>query len=148
MTLAEKIRADMERALRQGDKIRLSTLRLVLSAVNYAEIEKQKKLDDNGVIEVLAKEAKKHRESIEAFEKGNRTDLVDKEKAELAIVFEYMPQQMTRQEIIETAQKIITELSAKGANDKGKVMSQLIPLTKGKAEGKEVNDIVLELLSQ
>jgi uncharacterized protein YqeY len=148
VTLAEQIRADMSEALKKGDKIRLSTLRIILSDINYAEIEKQKKLDDNGVIEVLAKDAKKHRESIEAFEKGNRQDLVDKEKAELLIVSAYLPKQMSREEIIAAAQDVIAKTGAKGPGDKGKVMSQLVPLTKGKAEGKIVSDVVMELLSK
>ena len=148
MALGEKIRIDMEQALRKGDKLRVSVLRLVLSAMNYAEIAKQKKLDDVGVIAVLAKEAKQRRESIEAFEKGNRQDLVDKEKAELAIITEYLPQQMSREEITAAAQKIIDQVGAKSPADKGKVMSQLIPLTKGKAEGKDVSDVVNELLSK
>jgi len=148
MALGEEIRTDMEQALRKGDKLRVSVLRLVLSAMNYAEIAKQKKLDDVGVIAVLAKEAKQRRESIEAFEKGNRQDLVDKEKAELAIITEYLPQQMSREEITAAAQKIIDQVGAKSPADKGKVMSQLIPLTKGKAEGKDVSDVVNELLSK
>lgn len=148
MTLAAKIKADMENALRAGDKPRLSLLRLVISAINYSEIDKQKKLDDNDVIEVLSREAKKRRESIEAFEKGNRQDLADKEKAELALITEYMPQQMSREEIIAIVQKAISEIGASSPSDKGKVMSKVIPLTKGRAEGKEVNDIVSELLSK
>jgi uncharacterized protein len=148
MPLAEKIRADMEQALRKGEKERLSTLRLLLSAFNYAEIAKQKKLDDAGVIEVLSREAKQRRESIEAFEKGNRQDLADKEKNELSIISEYMPQQMTREEITATAQKVIANLGAKTPAEKGKVMQQLVPLTKGKADGKAVSDIVNELLSK
>jgi uncharacterized protein len=148
MALPEKIKADMEQALRKGEKLRLSTLRLVVSAMNYYEIEKQKKIDDSGVIEVLAREAKKRKESIEAFEKGNRMDLAAQEKTELAIISEYMPQQMSQEEILATAQKIIAQVGAKSPADKGKVMQQLVPLTKGKADGKAVSDIVNDLLSK
>ncbi len=148
MALPEKIRADMETALRQGNKERLSVLRMVLSAMNYYEIEKQKKLDDSGVIDVLSREAKKRRESIEAFEKGNRQDLVEKEKNELAIISEYMPAQMSKEEILSSAQDVIKQIGATGIADKGKVMSRLMPLTKGKADGKEVSDIVSELLAK
>ncbi|HJX04155.1 MAG TPA: GatB/YqeY domain-containing protein [Dehalococcoidia bacterium] len=148
MALAEKIRADMQQALRNREQDRLSVLRLMLSAFNYYEIEKQQKIDDNGVIEVLSREAKKRRESIEAFEKGNRQDLVDKEKAELALILTYMPQQMTPEEISAAAMKVIQQIGAKSPADKGKVMSQLVPLTRGKAEGKVVSDIVNDLLSK
>jgi uncharacterized protein YqeY len=148
MALADDIKSDMGQALKAGDKERLSVLRLLISAIGYAEIDKQKKLDDNDVIDVLSKEAKKRKESIEAFEKGNRQDLVDKEKAELTVIAKYMPQQMSRDEIISIVQKVINETGVKTPAEKGKVMGKVIPLTKGKAEGKEVNDIVTELLSK
>jgi uncharacterized protein YqeY len=148
MALADDIKSDMGQALKAGDKPRLSVLRLLISAISYAEIDKQKKLDDSDVIDVLSKEAKKRKESIEAFEKGNRQDLVDKEKAELAIIAQYMPQQMSRDEIIAIVQKAINETGVKTPAEKGKVMGKVIPLTKGRAEGKEVNDIVTELLSK
>jgi len=148
MALADQIKTDMEQALRKGEKLRLSTLRLIVSAMNYYEIEKQKKVDDAGAIEVLSREAKKRRESIEAFEKGNRQDLADQEKAELAIINEYMPQQMSPEEITAAAQKIISQVGAKSPADKGKVMQQLVPLTRGKADGKAVSDIVNDLLSK
>jgi hypothetical protein len=148
MAIADDIKNDMGQALKSGDKERLSVLRLLVSAISYAEKDKQKKLDDTDVIEVLSKEAKKHKESIEAFEKGNRQDLVDKEKAELDIITKYMPQQMSRDEIIAIVQNVISETGVKTPAEKGKVMGKVIPLTKGRAEGKEVNDIVTELLSK
>jgi uncharacterized protein YqeY len=147
MSLLEKIQNEMKEALRKGDQVRLSVLRMALSSINYAEIEQQKKLDDAAVLTVLAKEAKKRRESIEAFEKGNRPELAAKEKAELAILSEYLPAQMGRDEIVVLARKIISDTGAKGPGDKGKVMAQLMPQTKGKADGKLVSDIVIELLN-
>ena len=147
MSLLEKLQSDMKDALRKGDQVRLSVLRMALSSINYAEIEQQKKLDDAAVITVLAKEAKKRRESIEAFEKGNRPELAAKENAELAILATYLPAQMGRDEIVALARKIITESGASGPGDKGRVMSQLMPHTRGKADGKLVSDIVVELLS-
>jgi uncharacterized protein YqeY len=148
MALADSIKSDMTQALKSGDKESLSVLRLLISAITYAEKDKQKKLDDSDIIEVLGREAKKRRESIEAFEKGNRQDLADKEKTELSIITKYMPEQMSRDEIIATVQKVIEEIGAKSPADKGKVMGRVIPLTKGKAEGKEVNDIVTDLLNE
>jgi len=148
MSLAQTIRADMEKSLRGGDKLRCSVLRLVLSAINYAEIAQQKTLDDNGVLAVISKEAKQRKESIEAFEKGNRPDLVAKEKAELDILVTYLPQQMGRDDILVIVKKVIEEVGAKGPLDKGKVMSKLMPQTKGRADGQEVNTIVTEILSK
>jgi len=147
MALAEKIRTDLEQSLRKDDKLRVSVLRLVLSSLHNAEIAQQKKLDDTGVLTVLDKEAKMRRESIEAFEKGNRRDLVDKEKTELAILLEYLPEQMSRDQIVEAARKVISELGASSPKDKGKVMSQLMPQLRGKAQGQEVSEVVNELLS-
>lgn len=148
MSLAEQIKSDLGQSIRQKDSLRCSTLRLLLSSIHNAEIDKQHKaLDDAGIIEVVAREAKKRRESIEAYEKGNRPDLVAQEKKELEILSGYLPKQMSRDDIIAAAQKVIADTGAHGPGDKGKVMGQLMPQTKGKADGKAVSDIVSELLS-
>src|SRR4030042_6097998 len=112
MALAEKLRTDLEHSLRKNDKLRCSVLRLALSSIRNAEIAQQKTLDDSGILIVIDKEDKHRRESIEAFEKGNRPDLVAKETAELAILLEYLPEQLTREEIVEAARKGISELGA------------------------------------
>lgn len=147
MTLAEKIRGDLEQSIRKEDKLRRSVLRLVLSSMRNAEIAQQKTLDDTGIIGVIEKEAKMRRESIEAFEKGNRPDLVANEKAELSVLMEYLPEQMSHEEIVAAARKVIDELGATEPKDKGKVMSQLIPQLKGKARGQEISEVVSGLLS-
>ena len=147
MTLAERITGDLRQAIKQKDDRRRSTLRLVLASIQNAEIAKQKKLDDADVLSVLAREAKQRKESIESFKQGNRPDLATKEEEELAIITGYLPTQLSRDEIIEMAKKVITDAGATGIRDKGKVMSQIVPQTKGKAEGKDVSDIVTELLS-
>jgi hypothetical protein len=148
MSLQEKLNTDLKTAMRARDEVRMLVLRSLLSAMNYAEIAKQKKLDDGGIIEVISKEIKQRRESIEAYEKGNRPDLVNQEKAEMAVLQEYMPAQMGRDEITALVQKVIEEVGAKGAGDKGKVMQKLMPQVKGKADGGEVNNIVTELLGK
>jgi uncharacterized protein YqeY len=147
MTLAQKIRNDLEQSIRKDDKRRCLVLRSVLASIRNAEIAQQKDLDDSGILVVIDKEAKMRRESIEAFEKGNRPDLVTNEKAELAILLEYLPEQMSREEIAAAARKIISELGATSQKDKGKVMSQLMPQLRGRAQGQEVSDVVSELLS-
>jgi len=147
VALADTIRSDLEQALRQKDKLRCSTLRMLLSSIHNAEIEQRKPIDDQGIITVVDREAKRRRESIEAFEKGNRQDLVAQEKAELEILLAYMPEQMTREEVVEFVRKAISELGIKGPGDKGKLMSQIMPQLKGKAPGQEINAIVTELLS-
>ena len=148
MPLLDKINTDLKNAMRAKEELRLLVLRTLLSSINYAEIAKQKKLDDGGIIEVIGKEIKQRRESIEAYDKGNRKDLSDKEKAELAILQEYMPAQMSRDEITAIVEKVIAEVAPKGPGDKGKVMQKLMPQVKGKADGNEVNSIVVDLLGK
>ncbi|MBC8273853.1 MAG: GatB/YqeY domain-containing protein [Chloroflexi bacterium] len=147
MTTVQKIRTDLEQSLRKEDKRRCLVLRSVLASIRNAEIAQQKDLDDSGILGVIDKEAKMRHESIEAFEKGNRPDLVANEKAELAILLEYLPEQMSREEIVATARKVISELGATSLKDKGKVMSQLMPQLRGRAQGQEVSDVASELLS-
>jgi len=148
MPLLDKINTDLKAAMRAREELRLLVLRTLLSSINYAEIAKQKKLDDSGIIEVVGKEIKQRRESIEAYDKGNRPDLSTKEKAELAILQEYMPAQMSREEITAIVEKVIAEVGPKGPGDKGKVMQKLMPQVKGKADGNEVNSIVIYLLGK
>ncbi|ADJ25450.1 hypothetical protein Dehly_0119 [Dehalogenimonas lykanthroporepellens BL-DC-9] len=146
MSLKEQLSVELKEALRGGDKIRLNTLRLIISAINYAEIEQQKELDDTGVHVVIGKMAKQRRESIEAFKAGNREDLVAQEQAELDILESYLPRQMTREEITVEAKKVIAETGATGPRDMGKVMGKLTPMLRGRADGKEVAAVVTELL--
>jgi uncharacterized protein YqeY len=147
MTLQEKIATDLIQAQKRGAKARVSALRLVRAGVKNAEIAKRASLDDAGVIDIISREVKQHRESIAEFIKGNRQDLVDKEEAELAALLEYLPRQISSDEISEAARKVIEQVEARGPGDKGKVMSQLMPQLKGKADGREVSDVVAELLA-
>jgi uncharacterized protein YqeY len=145
--LKERITADLRQAQKSGDKARMTVLRLVVAGVKNAEIDKRAPLDDAGVIEVLSREAKQHRESIAEFAKGNRQDLVDSNEQELAILMEYLPEQMSREDIEALVRQVVEQVGARGPADKGKVMGQLMPQLKGKADGKEVNDVVTALLS-
>ena len=146
MTPEERIREDLHRAVKRQDRIRVSTLRLLLARMKNTEIAQQKPVDDDKIIDILTGEAKQRRESIEAFKRGNRSDLVAQEEAELAIILEYLPQPVTREEIVARARQVIEMVGAKEAKDKGRVMSQLMPQLKGKAGGKEVSEVVAELL--
>jgi len=132
--------------MRGGDTVKRSVIRLVLAAVQNAEIARQADLEDGDVLGIIAKEARQREESIEAFKQGNRQDLVAQEEAELAILQDYLPQQMTRDEVIAEAKKIIAEVGAQGPSDKGKVMPRLIAQLKGRADGREINAVVTELL--
>ncbi len=145
--LADKLANDLKEAMKSRDKARLNTIRQVKAAVQNAEIAKQGTLDDSDILGVIAKEAKQRRDSIEEFKKAARQDLVDKEEAELEIILEYLPKQMEREEIVAAARQIIEEVGAKGPGDKGKVMSRIVAQLKGKAEGREINEVVTELLN-
>lgn len=147
MGLKESIQEALKGALKRQERIEVSALRLLLSEIKNAEIAQQKQADDSKVLDIIAKEVRRRRESIEAFRKGNRGDLVAQEEAELAVLLRYLPKQMSREEIIAAAQQAIGAVSAKGPNDKGRVMSQLMPQLKGRADGKEVSEIVSKLLA-
>jgi len=161
--LFQKINDDMKQSLRDRQALKTSTLRLLISAIKYTEMKKQEaefhksgaiadkaqmSLTDADILGVIAKEIKQREDSILAYKQGNRQDLVDKESSEMAILKTYMPQQMSRQEIVAEAQKTIIEVAAKGPGDKGKVMGKLVNKLKGKADGKDINDVVTDILSK
>ena len=148
MSLKEKLGSDLKQAMRSGDKVRRSVIRLVLAAIKNAEIAQQTTLEDTDILGVIAKEARRRQESIEAFKQGNRQDLVAQEEAEMAILQEYLPEQIGRDEIIEAARRVIDEVGAQGPGDKGKVMPKLIAQLRGRADGREINAVVTELLGK
>ena len=147
MALKDRIREALKGSLKRQEKVEVSTLRLLLAEIKNAEIAQQKPADDNKVLDVISKEVKRRRESIEAFKKGNRGDLVAQEEAELAVLMGYLPEQMSHEQVVAVARKVMDAVGARGPSDKGKVMSQLMPQIKGKADGKEVSEMVSELLA-
>jgi uncharacterized protein YqeY len=146
--LKRKLADDLKQAMKSGATVKRDTLRLLITSINYAESAKQAPLTDADVLGAIAKEVKRHQESIDAFKKGNRPDLVAKEEAEMAVLQGYLPKQMTHDEIVTAAKEVIGAVGAKGPGDKGKVMQQLMPRLKGKADGKAINDVVTELLGR
>lgn len=148
MSLKDKISDDLKQALKEGDDVSKRTLRVLISAVHNAEIEKGAPLDDSGVLAVIAKQAKQRRESAEEFRKGNRQDLVEREEAEAAVLQAYLPAAMSREEIAAAARKVIAEAGAQGPRDVGKVMPALVKQLAGRAEGSEISAVVRELLTE
>lgn len=148
MSLKEQLSTDLKEALRAGDERRKSTLRFLMAAIHNAEIEAGQEIDDGGVAGVIAKQVKQRRDSIEEFRKGDREDLVAKEEAEIAVLLPYLPEQMSREEIVEAAKRVIAETGARAPGDKGKVMPVLINQLRGRAEGRQINEVVTELLAQ
>jgi len=144
--LKEKLTGDLKQAMRDKDKVKLSVIRLVMAAIQNTEIARQTALDDADILGIIAKEARQRRESVEAFRQGNRQDLVAQEEAELTVLEGYLPQQMSREEIMAEARRVIEEVGAQGPGDKGKVMPKLITQLKGRADGREINAVVTELL--
>ncbi len=147
MSLKERLKADMKEAMKAKDKVKLSTIRMINSLIKNAEIEKRGELTDEEIIQLLMKYAKQRKESIEMYEKGGRQDLVEKEKAELAVVESYLPKQMSEEEIREIVKQTIEEVGASSVKDMGKVMKAVMPKVKGRADGSVVNRIVKELLT-
>ena len=145
-SLKVKLNDDLRQAMRAGDSLRCSVIRMLLSAMNYSEIAKQATLTDSDILGVIAKEIKQRKESIEAYKLANRPELAAKEEAEMAMLKAYLPAQMSRDEIVSLVKKIIAETGASGPRDKNKVMPKLMPMVKGKADGQEVNTVVNELL--
>jgi uncharacterized protein YqeY len=144
--LKQKLTSDLKQAMRDRDKVKLSVIRLVMAAIKNTEIARQTTLYDDDILGIIAKEARQRRESVEAFKQGNRQDLVAQEEAELTVLQEYLPQQMSREEIIAEARRVIEEVGAQGPGDKVKVMPKLISQLKGRADGREINAVVTELL--
>jgi len=145
-TLKQKLSDDLKQAMRDGDKVKRSAIRLAMAAIKNAEIARQAALEDSDILGVIAKEVRQRKESIEAFKQGGRQELVAIEEAEMAVLEQYLPQQMSRDEIVAEARRIIDEVGAEGIRDKGKVMPPLIARLKGKADGREINEVVTELL--
>ena len=146
MSLQERLVGELREAMRRQDATRRSTLRLLRAAIHNEEIAQGKPLDDVGVVGIIARQVWQHQESIEAYRKGNRPDLVTQEESELAILREYLPEPLSRDEIVALAGKVIQEVGAAGPGDLGKVMSRLMPQARGRAEGAEVSKVVAELL--
>lgn len=153
--LKEEIKSDLNKALKEGDEIKRSTLRMLLAAVLNKEKEKKYKekleedteLADEEIIDVISSEAKKRKESIIEYEKGERQSLAEKEKAELEILQKYLPEQLPEEEVKKLAKEIVEEVGAQDIKDMGKVMAELMPKLKGRADGGLVSKIVKELLT-
>ncbi|MDA1347545.1 MAG: GatB/YqeY domain-containing protein [Chloroflexi bacterium] len=146
MTVKETLDIDLKDAMRQKDAIRRTVIRTLRSEIHNQEIEDHKELDDDGAIRVLAKQAQQRRDSIEAFGLAERDDLVQREKAELAIILGYLPEQLTSDEVTEIVRASIEQVGAAGPEDMGKVMGAVMPQIRGRAEGREVNRIASEML--
>jgi uncharacterized protein YqeY len=143
----EQIKSDMKEAMKDQRKEEVSTLRMLVSSLNNTKIEQGGELDEDDVVEVLSREAKQRRESIEAYEKGDRQDLADKEQGELEVIQRYLPEPLSDEEVEQMVDEIIEKTGAETQGDMGQVMGQIMPKVKGRYEGSKVKEIVLEKLA-
>jgi len=149
MSILKKIEQDIVQAMKAGQKDVVSTLRMAKSAINNVLIDKNKKeLTDAETIDVLQKQLKKNAESLEMYIKGSRQELADKEKIEMEILKKYLPAQLSEDEIKALAEQAVAKSGASTPADTGKVMKELMPQVKGKADGKLVNQVVQKLLKK
>ena len=138
MSLKERLSEETKDALRGGEKVRLGTLRLLSAAVKNKEVELGHELDDEEFLQVAQKEAKQRRESIEAYEKGGRDDLVAREREELGVLSAYIPAGLSDEELDAIVEETVAAVGATGPGDMGKVMGAVMAKVKGRADGREV----------
>lgn len=147
MTLKDRLNDDLKDAMRSRNTLKRNTIRLLLSAIGYEEIaRKQGDLDDDAITQVLTKQAQQRRDSIEAYTKGGRADLVAQEEAELAIVTAYLPSPLSAEEIGAIVDAAIADAGASGPQDMGKVMGRVMPQVRGRADGRQVSALVNQRL--
>ena len=147
MPLKDRLDEDLKRAIRQQDALRRNVLRTLRSEVHNEEIAQQKPLeDDDAIIGVISRQVRQRRESITEFRKGRREDLVQREESEMAVLLEYLPPQLSPDEIAEMVREAVREVGARGPGDKGRVMGKLMPNVRGRADGSVVNEVVTGIL--
>jgi len=142
MSLKERLLEDMKSAMKNKDDLRKNTISMARAAILQVEKDSKTQLDDEGIISVIAKEVKQRKDSIPEFEKGNRQDIVDKLNKEIEVLLEYLPQQLTEQEVDDIVTQTIFEIGANSMKDMGRVMNALMPKVKGRADGRLVNLLV------
>ena len=147
MSLKEKINEDMKSAMRSKDVALLGTIRLIQAAIKQKEVDERILVDDNTVISIIEKMLKQRNDSIEAFEKATRTDLVEKEEFEVSVLKNYMPEQMNVEEVEKIIQEVIKKIGASSMKEMGPVMAQAKEILSGKANMAEVSKIIKAKLS-
>jgi uncharacterized protein YqeY len=147
MNLEEKLVEEMKQAMKANDKIRLSTIRMIRSSAKNKEFELRRKLEDEDIIKVIQGMVRKGEESVEQFQAGGRSDLVEKEKTEIEILKSFLPQPLSQEEMIKIIDETIQETQSSSLKDLGKVMKAVMPRLGGKADGKVINQLVKERLS-
>jgi len=144
--IIDKIQDTLKTAMKESKKDKVLAIRNILEKIKKIEVDTQKKLNENDIINIISKYAKQLRDSITQFKAGNRMDLVEKEEKELKIIKEFLPQQLTKEEINKIAEDVIKELNATNMSDMGMVMKKIMNITKGSADGKLISETVRDYL--
>lgn len=147
MSLTERLNDDMKQAMKNKEKFRLSVIRMIRSSIKNIEVNERRTPDDNEVLEILNREVKQRKDSLQEFEKAGRDDLAADVKVEIEIIQEYLPQQLSEEEVNAIVKQTIHEVGASSKAEMGKVMGALMPKVKGRADGKLVNQLVQKHLS-
>lgn len=147
MAIKDKLKDDLKAAMLEKDAIRKNVVQLIKAGVLQVEKDKKITLDDDGVLDVIAKQLKQRRDSLPDYEKSGRDDLIAQLKREMELLMEYLPEQLSHDELVEIVREAITKTGASEIKDMGKIMAAVMPKTKGRADGKEINAIARELLS-
>ena len=146
MSLKEQLLEDMKNAMKDKDVIRKNTVQMTRAAILQVEKDSRITLDDDGIIDIIAKEVKKRRDVLPDYEKSGRQDLVDSLKAEIDVLLQYLPKQLTEEELEVIVRQAVQETGATSVKDTGKIMQVVMPQIKGKADGKMINVIVKKIL--
>ena len=144
--MIDRLKADLTQAIRQKDATTMSTLRMLISQVQYARIEAKRDLTDDDYVAILKRGVKTRRESIEQYEKGGRKDLADKERAEIVVIERYLPAGMTPEETAQAVEALLKELGITGKQDMGRAMKEFMARHRGRADGKTVNALIASRL--
>ena len=142
MSLKQKLQEDLKSSMKNKDTVRKSVVTLIRASIKQYEVDNRVELDDNGIIDIVAKQMKQRRDSLVEFKKSEREDLVEETEAEIEVLKEYLPQQLSEEEIEDIVKTTISEVGATSIKDMGKVMSSIQPKVKGRADGKLVNELV------
>ncbi len=142
MSLKEKLQEDLKSSMKNKDTVRKSVITLVRAAIKQYEVDNRKELGDDGVIEIISKQLKQRKDSLVEFEKAGRDDLIEETKSEIQVLEEYLPQQLSEDELEQIVIETIAEVGATSMKDMGKIMSTIKPKTAGRADGRKINELV------
>jgi uncharacterized protein YqeY len=146
VTLKEKLMADLKDAMKSKDKVKKSVITMIRASIKQFEVDNRAEMTEQQILEIMFKQVKQKRDAIVEFTKGNREDLVDEAKAEIEVIMNYLPKQLTEDEIRVLVKEAVEAVGATSPKDMGKLMGALMPKVKGKADGKVVNNIVREFI--